>query len=288
MRRLVTGRLVFLLSATFASDLGSIQLVPSSTVQHVSTASGVRFGVLGQMRQAPSPTLFIFATNFETSLADPNYARVGHILAQEGYLCVSLDLPSHGEDLRANEPQGLQGWQVRLDNLEDFLPGFLAKVSDVLDHLIRAGFTDPARIAVCGTSRGGFIALHAAAKDSRIQCVAAFAPVTNLAVLKQFQGASENPLVKNYAVTTKAEALASNAVWIMIGNDDTRVNTDDAIALARGIVKAGSARKKTAQIQLHLMPSEGHRTPPTAHEDAARWILSILGSGRSVEKPAPK
>lgn len=282
-KRFLQAQSLLLLSALFARVLWLVQLDQSPTVQVLHTDSGVRFGLLGEKRRIPSPTLFIFATDLKSSLTNPSFAKIGHILAKEGYLCVSLDLPSHGEDIRTNEPEGLDGWRARLTNSDDFLPGYLARVSEVLDHLIHTGFADPARIAACGTSRGGFIALHVTAIEPRIKCVAAFAPVTDLLALKEFHGTSDNRLIKNQAVVTRAENLVGKAVWITIGNNDHRVNTDDAITMARGVVRAAVAQGKTAQIQLHLMPSDGHRTPANAHEDAARWLLSILGSGGSGE-----
>src|SRR5207237_9901005 len=129
----------------------------------------------------------VFAASAEESLGSADFNKVWRLLGRQGYLCVSLDVPCHGEDQKAKE-NGLAGWRVRLEKGDTLIPGFVAKASAVLDHLIKEGYTDPRRVAACGTSRGGFIALHFAAAEPRVRCVAAFAPVTNLLALREFAG----------------------------------------------------------------------------------------------------
>ena len=46
------------------------------------------------------------------TLGDENYNRAGRLLAGQGYLCVTLDLPCHGEDKKAGEPGELKGWTI--------------------------------------------------------------------------------------------------------------------------------------------------------------------------------
>jgi dienelactone hydrolase len=144
--------------------------------------------------------LFILASTIEATLGDPYYRQAGNELASRGYLCVSVDLPCHGQERRPAEPEGLAGWRYRCDHDENVIDDSNQRLRSVLDHLIETGLTDAQRVAACGTSRGGFAALHFAAADPRVKCVAAFAPVTDLSVLHEFRGAEQNPLVARLAL----------------------------------------------------------------------------------------
>jgi dienelactone hydrolase len=246
------------------------------------TPDGVRFGLLGDKGAAPAPTLFVVASSIEDTLGPhaDDYNRVGRILARHGYLCVALDVPCHGADIRNKEPAGLDGWRARLEKGEDFVPGFVAKCSGVLDYLVKEGYTDPRRVAVAGTSRGGFIGLHFAAAEPRVRAVAAFAPVTNLLALREFAGMDRHPATRSLALANRAGKLAGRNIWVCIGNRDDRVNTDDVIAFTRRVVAASDARDKAVPIELHVMPTVGHRIHDTAHEEVAAWVLKCMKEAR--------
>src|SRR5262245_37230416 len=156
------------------------------TIQVLQTPAGIRFGICGQKKSAPSPTLLVFANQVDETLRSNDYNKAGKLLAKEGFLSVALDLPCHGKDAHAGEPSGLDGWAARLAKEEDLVAAFTKKASAVLDYLIAEGYTDPKQVAAAGTSRGGFIALHFAAVEPRVRCVVAFAPVTDLLALREF------------------------------------------------------------------------------------------------------
>ena len=61
----------------------------------------------------------------------------------------------------------------------------VAKARAVLDLLVHQGIADPERVAACGTSRGGFLAYHFAASESRVKAVAGISPVTRLNALRE-------------------------------------------------------------------------------------------------------
>ena len=158
-----------------------------------TTSEGIRYGRLGGHPRNPAPTLFVFAGGIETSLTHPIYSQACRILKQKGALCVSLDLPSHGEDIRPGEPEGLKGWRYRVDQGEDPMKDLVIQASAVLDSLIAEGLTDPKHVLASGTSRGGYAALRLTAHDQRVGAVAAFAPVTDLRALSEFEGLKGNP-----------------------------------------------------------------------------------------------
>jgi dienelactone hydrolase len=249
-------------------------------IHSLHTPDGIRFGLLGEKGKSPAPTVFVFATAFEDSLRNDEFNKAGRLLARHGYLSVALDMPCHGTDHRDKEPPGLSGWRARLEKGEDFVPGYLAKCSSVLDYLVKEGYTDPRKVVASGTSRGGFIALHFAAAEPRIRCVAAFAPVTNLLALREFAGMEQHAATRSLAVANIAPKLAGRHVWVCIGNHDERVNTDDTIAFTRKVVGASAVRDKAIPVELHVMPTVGHRIHDTAHDEVAAWVLKCLEGTR--------
>ena len=266
----------------WAGEVGAPAVEPSRTVQVLRTESGARFGIWGEPSKLPAPTLFVLASTIEETLGQAYYRQSGNLLAERGYLCVSVDLPCHGPQRRPDEPQGLDGWRARIEHNEDFVAETNARLGQVLDHLIAAGYTDAAKVAACGTSRGGFLALHFAACDARVKCVAAFAPVTDLGVLREFQGAAQHPLVRSLALAQQADKLAGRAVWVAIGDQDERVGTDHAIALARRVTAASLEKGVPSRVELHVLPEpRGHTTPSGAPEQAAAWI------SRQMDSPMP-
>src|SRR5205085_2081100 len=98
----------------------------------------------------------------------------------EGFVCVTLDAPCHGKDNTENADNPLATWRARIERGDRLVDDFSARCTRVLDYLVAEKYADPARAAAAGISRGGFLALHWAAAEPRVRCVAAFSPVTEL------------------------------------------------------------------------------------------------------------
>lgn len=264
-----------MLAAGFAS--GEDRSEAKLAVQILKTDDGVRFGILGNKPAQPAPTLIVLASTPEDTLGNDYFLQAGVGLSKQGYLCVSLDLPCHGQERVPGEPDGLTGWRHRLEKGQDFVGDLQRRTRAMLDYLIANQFTDPNRIAACGTSRGGFSALHVAAADLRIRCVAAMAPVTDLMVLEEFKTLSSPGTAAALSIEKHAERLVDRGVWIVIGDRDARVGTDHAIAFARRLSALAVERKIPSHVEL-LVRAEprGHTTPPGAAEQAAAWIAEQL------------
>lgn len=240
----------------------------------MKTKTGVEFGLWGTESDQPAPTLFILANSIEGTLGSDYFRQSGNELAKLGYLCVAIDIPGHGAEHRSDEPEGIAGWRVRTNAGENFVAETNRRLSEVLDYLIAEGRTDPNKVAVCGTSRGGFLALHFTASEARVKCVAAYAPVTDLIVLREFHGAEDDALVASLSVAKQASKLASRALWITIGDRDDRVGTDSAIALARGVTASALAQGLPGEVEFHVIAEpKGHTLPAGAAERAAEWIF---------------
>jgi dienelactone hydrolase len=241
-------------------------------MQMIRTASGTSFGVMDAAAPSPAPTLLLLAGSMRDSLEGEPYSRVGRLLAAQGWLVASLDLPCHGADCRTGEPDGLAGWCARLASGEDLVEAWCRKAADVIDHLVATGRADPLRLAAAGTSRGGFMAFHAAVAIPRIRAVAAFAPVTDLRTLAEFAGMDQDPLTLRQALSGHVASLANRAAWITIGSADTRVGTDKAIAFARRLTAAAADRGLEPRVTLHVVPVPGHTSLPEWHDRAAAWL----------------
>jgi dienelactone hydrolase len=251
---------------------------PESKIELMHTLDGIEFGIWGNTNhEQPAPTLIVLATTIKNTLNSAYYRHCGNQLVKRGYICISINLPCHGDQRVDGEPEGLSGWSHRVARDSDFVAEFNNRLSKVLDHLIKQGVSDPRKIAACGTSRGGFLALHAAIHDPRVKCVAGFAPVTDLSVLREFKSTSERRLVKQLNLIKRAKDLAGRKVWIVIGDQDERVGTDHAIQLAREISRESRKQKLPSQATLHVLSEpRGHTIPDGADRLAADWILQQI------------
>jgi dienelactone hydrolase len=238
--------------------------------QILTTEAGNRFGIWPEKPASPSPTLLFFGGSVEEMLADEYQRQCGNLLAEKGYICVLVDAPCEGKDKRPDEPGGLDGWRYRLEQGENFVPEVNARATDVLNDLVARGYTDPEKIAACGISRGGFLAMHFAASDSRVKCTAVFAPVVNLGTLPFFKGAEKHPAVRSVDLMEGADKLVGKPLWIVLGDQDRPIDTDYVIAFAR---KVSRLSRQNSRIELHVMPEPGgHTTPAGSDLQSAVWI----------------
>ena len=239
------------------------------------TPQGEPFALLGEKPAAPAPTVVILGGDARCNLTEPHMIESGALLREEhGFLCVSVDSPCEGDNRRPDEPACLPGWRARVDKGEDLVADFNRRVRSVLDHLVAARCTDPLGVAFVGVSRGGFLALHYAAADPRVRCVAAIAPVTDLRTLKEFAGLENDALTESLALIHRADHLAGRPVWLTIGDRDDRVGTDHTIALARRLSRRAVEKGLVPQVFLHVVPAEGHKQPDGSHRLGASWVAA--------------
>jgi dienelactone hydrolase len=238
---------------------------------------GVPFVIWGDKPATPAPTLIMFASPAAAKSLDcEQFPKCGKLLATRGVLCVSVELPGHG-GLGPNDGGALEGWRAYANAGRDFVTEYYTKAKEVLDYLIAEKYTDLKRVAVCGISRGGFIALHFAAAEPRVRCAAAFAPVTDLAALAEFQGVERHPLIQSLSLANQAENLAGRPVWIAIGGQDERVGTGRAVAFGKAVTAAATRNKHKSRLRLEVhQDTVGHTTPKGSFEAAGLWIESQL------------
>lgn len=255
-----------------AGQLQTNEVQPPMRV--IQTPNKTRFGLFGETPASPAATLFVLAAGVEEMDRNRIYAEAGRQLSRHGWLYVTVDLPCHGDDHRPEEPPTLSGWAHRVKAGQDLMGPFVKRCVDVLEYLVNQGYTDPERVAACGTSRGGFCALHFAAREPRVRAVAGVSPVTNVLALREFQGVTEEQ-VRQLNVFSLSERLADRAIWMSIGHDDQRVGTENCIRAARQFMAAACRRESGAKnnpIELTIAPSDGHHAIADAYSRAARFL----------------
>jgi len=267
----------FLLILPLVLGTGAV-IAAEPAVQTAVTKDGLRFGWLGSKPTNPLPTVLFIGGAVEDSLVGPEYTEAITTLGPR-FLFATLDIPGFGEDRREGEPGGIQTWRYRLDHNEDFIGDFVRRASAVLDHLIAEGFTDPARVAAFGTSRGGFLSLHFSAADQRVSHVAGYAPVTDLFVLTEFAKMTNEQPARLICASRIADRLTERKIWLIIGSTDFRVSTERTMDFTGRVIESALAQGRTPAIELHVQTSEGHRVPPFSYESGARWLLRQWASG---------
>lgn len=210
----------------------------------------------------PRPTVIYLALDGETTERD--YRTAVEPLLARGWLAVTFDLPYHSPG-----SPNLASWKDALVRGEDLIGNFSRTFSSALDSLIASGHTDQSRIVAVGYSRGGFLALHAAARDARVKAVAGLHPVTDLRALAEFAGAEADPHVLAARVHNQAPALRQTATWLSIGATDTRVSTSACMEFVERLRSVGAA--------VTFVPSGSptHAIPQSAKLAAGDWLAQF-------------
>lgn len=253
-------------------------------MKEVPPPGWILWGHLSEKGPSPAPTIIQVGSDMMNMLCREDFNKMGFILREQGYQCVATDSLGYGFDLKPGEPEGLPCWRMRLEKGDPLMAEFTAKISRLLDHLVSEGYTDPERVAIYGSCRGGFMALHCAAADPRFKRVVAFTPSTDLCIVSEFAGLENHPATRALSVHNLVDKLADRAVWSCLGNRDDRVGTESCLGFMRKLMDAAVARNgnKAANIEFHLSAVVGHATYMLAHEEAAAWLHAQMAPSPSM------
>jgi len=244
----------------------------STNIRIEQLPSGSRYAIIGERQEKPAPLLLMIQGSLENALAEPIYTEAARLLAQKDFITVLIDAPAHGTDARSGEKAELAAWSERIGLGEDLLTDFLGRVRELLDALVQQKVADPSRIAVAGTSRGGFLAFHVAAFDPRVRCAAGISPVTELLRLREFASCARKDSAEQLSLVHLTSRLVSKPAWISMGNHDERVGTDAAINFARRLTAANIAHNGRAPVDLVVHSTPGHRSTKQDHVLLAAWL----------------
>ena len=229
------------------------------------------------LKMGIQPAVLYFALSAHMSLfEDPFNQPVLHLIEQ-GIRVFSWDLPFHGPG--QNPRDAMRHWAHELVHQPSFIFDFLNVCQNNINYLIEQQLVDQQQLAVAGLSRGGFIATHLAARDSRIKAVLGFSPLTQPQPLEELQSCDTMPFEK-VALTSLVDCLIHTPFRFYIGNHDTRVSTDACYSFIQTLTKtAFNQGVRSPAVELIIYPSigyKGHGTPPSIFSDGADWMKRQL------------
>lgn len=226
----------------------------------------------------PLPSFFYFTLSGTDSICLDPFNQPVAFLHGQMIRVFSMTLPGHENDLPASN--AMRVWADDFTRKIDPINTFLDSFETALAFAIEQKFVDPTKMAVGGLSRGGFIALHAAAREKRLKFVLAFAPITELNKVKEFAHLQEDPAVRSLNLSQISQKIIHQHLRIYISNHDTRVHTKACVQFALSVVEsAGNHQVRSPKVELILYPPighQGHGTPPEIFRAGADWISSCL------------
>jgi dienelactone hydrolase len=220
--------------------------------------------------------LLSFANDRHTSLGIPPYALAAETFLQKGHPVLSFNLPNHGSNIN-HYGEGIAGFRNAFVAGVDPFQLFVEQGQLVIDWCIDQGLATAGQIAVCGTSRGGYMALRLLAADTRISAGAGFAPVTDWRDLSEFEREIDREDLACLRLSSFAVDLASRPVFIAIGHHDQRVNTARCCELYLDILQSKqTAGYDTATLDFYITDDPGHSCNPTWYHKGADFLLNAM------------
>jgi pimeloyl-ACP methyl ester carboxylesterase len=191
-----------------------------------------------------------------------NHADFAHLATANGWAALTFDLPGHGE----SEPA--------------FTGSVVEDVIAMVDLLAVQPEVDPARIALRGSSLGGFLAICAAASEPEVAGVIAICPPSGSHLAhgvrqRRFEMRIEDPVdleawLMAQDVGQAVERLAGRPLILMHAEGDIQVPSEHSEQL---YARAGEPRK------LVIVPGGAHTTvqhDPELQSAALLWLESGL------------
>jgi esterase FrsA len=255
----------------------SHESLPCKTIQ-VTQDLSVSF-VGPELTVGPLPCLFYFALSAKDSLTLAPFNQPVAYLSHFPLRVFSLTLPGHGGTTPPNE--ALLHWAQEIAQGNDIITPFIDQVCLAVEKLTQEGLLLPEKMAVAGLSRGGFMAVHAAARIEAFKTILGFAPLTKISRSKDFVSVKNHPLVQALDLDHLVEKISDRTFRFYIGNRDKRVGTERCFNFAQALTESAFHKKiRSPQVELIITPAigyQGHGTPQESFHAGAQWILSQLG-----------
>ncbi|MFA6240179.1 MAG: prolyl oligopeptidase family serine peptidase [Candidatus Hydrogenedentales bacterium] len=235
-----------------------------------------------QERLAADPALLLtFCSDRFTSSSVKPYCLPAEGFLAHGHRVVSFDLPMHGERVGAHGAE-IAGLRNAFVAGEDPFAMFVEDGKAVISECIQRGWARPGRIAVSGTSRGGYMALRLLAADERIAAGAGFAPVTDWSVLTEFAADRDREDVKGLWLSHFAHELAGRNIYIAIGSHDNRVDTQRCQQFYADLCKANEGTQHSAScVEFHVTEDKGHSMGDASYSQGRESLLKWIESAAS-------
>lgn len=217
--------------------------------------------------------LLTFAMDWETSLCVEPYNLTAKYFLQQGHRAASFDLPNHGARLN-QYGEGIAGFRNAFIDGKNPFTMFIEEAKTAIDFCIDHGFASIGNIAVCGTSRAGYLALRLLGEDNRIAAAAAFAPVTDWRCLEEFSADKNRKDVEALQLSNYVHGLAGKSTFIVIGNSDERFSTASCRQFYADLLNANNGNSENIHFQIDDSP--GHYSQKGWYLCGARFLIDAL------------
>jgi hypothetical protein len=227
----------------------------------------------------PMPALIYLSISGQDSLSlDPFNQPVVYLLTHYKMRVFSLTIPGHEPPL---DPQNaIAVWAEDFSRGSDPLTPFIEQIGEFAKLLMGKGIASS--VGIAGLSRGGFLALHAAAKLEALQHVLGFAPMSRLGLSKEFSLIANEARIQYFDLKNLSSQLINKSIRLYIGNRDVRVSTSACFSFVEAVAEeAFQNRIRSPQIELIVTPSighQGHGTSKPIFEQGSMWMANQLGS----------
>ncbi len=246
----------------------ALQVAPDITLYHAGPPLDL----------GPLPSFFYFALSGQDSLCTDPYNQIVQFLHGQMIRVFSMTLPAHESNLPASS--AIKTWAEDYLASRDPIEDFLQKFFIATEFAIKNHFVNPLKLAIGGLSRGGFIALHAAARDPRFRFILPLAPITELDKIHEFASMQDHPAIRALNVNLLKQNLWNRTIRFHIGNHDSLVDTKACFHFAMNLVEeAAHHNLRSPQIEFFTHPSIGHKghgTPLDVFRKGSDWICSCL------------
>lgn len=230
----------------------------------------------------PLPTFFYFSISARDSLTlSPFNQVVLDLLSfskEQNVRIFSATIPGHEQKL--DKHQAIKYWAQNIVNGIDLLDPFLEDLSLFLNALFEASGFKENELLLGGLSRGAFIATQLASIEPLAKKILGFAPLVSLRSSKEFEGVNSALLNRFDFDQSKLEALARCKIRYFIGNNDSRVKTQDSFNLITSIAQVAQEKRiKGGSHELFITDSigyMGHGTSMRTFLEGADWVYHEL------------
>ncbi|HHW31586.1 MAG TPA: prolyl oligopeptidase family serine peptidase [Clostridiaceae bacterium] len=196
---------------------------------------------------------------------------------EAGHRVISFDIPCHGERIDERYGSEIAGLRKMYVASENVFEQMAEECSCVVDYIIKQGLAESGQIAICGCSRGGYMALRAFASDKRIAAASAISPVTDWRCLLEFERERNSVALARERLLNYVDGMAGRPIYMAIGNNDTRVSTESCKELYEAIRKCNRKSGLDDSVaELTITNDPGHTLSTEYRRKCGEFLLHWL------------
>jgi len=227
------------------------------------------------LEEGPLPAVFYFALSDKDSLLLDPFNQPTLPFIDSSIRVFSITIPGHEYPLKKED--AITFWQESIEQGKDLLSPFFEQTCNVIKELFEKNYIT--KLGVMGLSRGGFIALHIAARVPQISSIALFAPMLSIHKIEELKNLPDS-FLNRYALEPHLGTLSERNMTLFIGNADTRVDTKSTLTFFEALCRHAQEKEiRYPPITLNVTQSMGYKGHGTSKETfikGAEWLKNSL------------